>query len=482
MRLTNFEGRLLFLLIGLALVRGLIYASVVPPWQAPDEPRHFEYVKLLYEKRRLVGWSDVTPAVEQEIIASMDQFRFWEFGVFTGSAKPGTDAYPSAFSQIWVGTSHELHQPPLSYLLYVIPLAVTAHKDTAVELYALRVSSVFLSILVVIVAFWTTKELFPENRLVLFAIPAFVVFLPAHTFMTSAVNNDHLAEVLVTFALSLWVVTFKRGFSRWRVVGIIVAIALALWAKRTALFAIPLCAVGVGIYLWGRAISRTFSWRKVLAILPLTAVMVTIMALSLREWSRTTADVNRIGSGLEWLLHFYLFLPSERFPFSLQQDYFGSEALAAYRYYGVTLFETFWARFGWYNIRVDTTLYGLLALASLLAFTGLCLSLVRTLRGQSQSTSWQTRALVFYTTAVLFAVGIAVAARIRYWDLGSFGAPHGRYLYPVIVPIATLFVSGLKALVPVRYSRLWLTGWLGGLAVLDLVSLMRYVIPFYYGS
>ena len=63
--------KILFLLIAISLVQGFIYSAIIPPWQAPDEPRHFEYVKLLYEKRRLVGWGDVTPSVEQEIIASI---------------------------------------------------------------------------------------------------------------------------------------------------------------------------------------------------------------------------------------------------------------------------------------------------------------------------------------------------------------------------------------------------------------------------
>jgi hypothetical protein len=181
------------------------------------------------------------------------------------------------------------------------------------------------------------------------------------------------------------------------------------------------------------------------------------------------------------LLHSYLFLPSERWPFSLDQDYFGPEALAAYRYYAKTAFETFWARFGWYNIYIDTILYSLLASCSLLAFGGLCLLLVRAIRGQSQLTGWQKQALVFYALAMLLAIGIGVGARIRYWDMESFGAPHGRYLYPVVLPIATLFTLGLRELVAVPYRQLWLGGWLCGLILFDVVCLVKYIVPFYYG-
>jgi hypothetical protein len=481
MSLDNHKGKVLLVLLGLTLVRGLIYSAVVPPWQAPDEPQHFEYVKLLYEKRRLVGWGDVTPSVEQEIIASMDRHNFWQFGVFTWPATPSPQAQPTAFSQIWGETEHELHQPPLSYLLYLIPLALTATEDTAVQLYAMRIASVFLTMLVVMITFWTTKELFPEDPLLAFFVPAFVVFLPSHTFTTSAVNSDHLAEVFVSILISFWVLSFRRGLSLLRSVGIAVAGISGLLAKRTALVAIPLCGSGICLYLLGRDIRRRFSWKKGFVVVIVSVVIVTIVALGLWSWARTTAEANRIESGLEWLLHSYLFLPSERWPFSLDQDYFGPEALAAYRYYAKTAFETFWARFGWYNIYVDTILYSLVAFCSLLALGGLCLLLARAIRGQNQLTGWQKRVLLFYALTVLLAVCIGVGARIRYWDIESFGAPHGRYLYPVILPVATLFILGLQELVAVRYRQLWLGGWLCGMILFDVVCLVKYIVPFYYG-
>jgi hypothetical protein len=477
----NHKGKILFLLLGLALVRGLLYSVVVPPWQAPDEPQHFEYVKLLYEKRRLVGWGDITPSVEQEIIASMDQHRFWQFGVFTESLTPSVQARPTAFGHIWQGTQHELHQPPLAYILYLFPLVLTAAKDTALQLYALRMVSVLLSMLIVLITFWTTQELFPENPLLLFAVPAFIVFLPAHTFTTSAVNNDHLAEVLVSVLVLLWVLSFKRGLCLWRVVGIIMAVISGVLAKRTALVALPLCGAGICLYLWGRDLRSTFSRRKGFMIMIVFIVMVAIIGFGLRSWAQTTAEANKIGSGLDWLIHFYLFLPSEQWPFSLEQDYLGPEAWAAYRYYTRTLFETFWARFGWYNIRIGPVLYELLALVSLLALAGLCLLVVRATKGQTRLNRWQKKALFFFALAVLFAVSISVGVRIRYWDMRSFGAPHGRYLYSVMLPIATLFILGLQELVPVPYRQLWLSGWLCGLILLDFVSLVKYIIPFYYG-
>ena len=117
--------KFLLLLLAISLVQGFIYSALIPPWQAPDEPRHFEYVRLLYEKRRLVGWGDVTPSVEQEIIASMDRHDFWRFGIIHAQVFP-SEGLPQSFKDVWTpGVSHELHQPPLAYLVYatVLPFA-----------------------------------------------------------------------------------------------------------------------------------------------------------------------------------------------------------------------------------------------------------------------------------------------------------------------------------------------------------------------
>ena len=175
MNLAHHKGKVFFLLFVLALVRGLIYSAVVPPWQAPDEPRHFEYVKLLYEKGRLVGWGDATPSLEQEIIASMRRFDYWRYGHSDAPPlAPGES--PTSFRQIWAwpGTQHELHQPPLAYLVYLMPLAFTASQDTALQLYAMRMLSILLGVAVVLIAFRTADELFPDNSLLALAIPTFV--------------------------------------------------------------------------------------------------------------------------------------------------------------------------------------------------------------------------------------------------------------------------------------------------------------------
>lgn len=60
--LGRWDNRILVLLLAVFLARGVIYLAVIPPWQAPDEPKHFEYVNLLYQERRLLSQKDVSPS------------------------------------------------------------------------------------------------------------------------------------------------------------------------------------------------------------------------------------------------------------------------------------------------------------------------------------------------------------------------------------------------------------------------------------
>lgn len=485
MSIQNHKGKVLLLLLGLALVRGLIYSAVVPPWQAPDEPRHFEYVKLLYEKGRLVGWGDATPAIEQEIIASMRRFDYWRYGHSDAPPLP-PGKLPTSFGQIWAwpGTQHELHQPPLSYLLYLVPLVLTAGQDTALQLYALRLLSVLLGVAVVLIAFHTANELFPDNPRLALAIPTFVAFLPMHTFLTSTVNNDHLAEVCVCLLLLVLVRGFRRGFSLWGLGAIVLVVVAGLLAKRTALVAVAIALVVLPLYLWKRPAGWTLNWRKViLSLAALLGVMALVVVIVMR-WGQAVAEVNRVGSWQNWLTKFYLFLPSEQFPASLRYNLISPQAFQIYQHYVWTIFQTFWARFGWQNIPLGSWGYYALAVVSLAALLGLGLFVIRACRRAIHLEWWQQRVLILFALSIVMTGALIFGREIRNWESnlarGGPGWPPGRYLFPVIIPIATLFVLGWSELAPRRYRAVWTMVLPGLLFLLDSFSLLFLIIPYFY--
>jgi len=69
---------LLLLLVTVALLRGLLYLAVVPPWQHYDEPTHFEYVRLIAERGRLPHPGDYDLEMRRAIAVSMQATGLWE--------------------------------------------------------------------------------------------------------------------------------------------------------------------------------------------------------------------------------------------------------------------------------------------------------------------------------------------------------------------------------------------------------------------
>lgn len=394
---------------------------------------------------------------------------------------------PTQFGQIWAwpGTEHELHQPPLAYLFYLEPLVLTASQDTALQLYALRLSSILLGAVVVIIALQIANELFPDNPWLALAIPTFITFLPMHTFMTSMVNNEHLAEVFVALLLLILVRGFRRGFSLWSLGAIVLVIVAGLLAKRTALVAVSIGLVAMPLYLWRRPVGPALNWRKVIPSLIVVLGIMALVAVVILYWSQAVAEANRIGSWRDWLVQFYLFLPSERFPASLRYHFISPQAFQIYQHYLWILFQTFWARFGWQNIPLHSWGYYALAVVSLGTLLGLGLFVIRVRQRLIHLEWWQQRVLILFGLSIAMAGTLIIGREIRNWDLnlarGGPGWPSGRYLFPVIIPIATLFVLGWSELAPKRHRAAWTIALLGLLILLDSFSLLFLIIPYFYG-
>lgn len=477
--------KFLVLLLVTSLVRGFVYSAIIPPWQSPDEPRHFEYVKLLYEKRRLVGWGDVTPSVEREIIASMDRYDFWQFGIVHAQVFL-SEGFPQSFKDIWVpGMSHELHQPPLAYLVYATVLPFTG-SDPATQLYAMRLISVMMGTLVVLAAYLTMMELFPDDPFMFIGVPTFIAFLPMHAYTTSVLTNDNLAALFVSLIILLQVISLRRGFSASRLAVSVILLGLGIFTKRTALVALPIILVVIAIHLWRRGFRPHLAWKKAVAFSGILFFLVGVAALN---WDRLRDFLFRLLPGLDRALHsllyiylFYFLRPSESHRYAIDPTkYFSVGSLAYYRRFFQMLFETFWARFGWVNVRLHPFYYLLIGLACLASAFGLGVFVLRSRRNVHPMSFLQKDALLVFFAAILFGFGMLVVKMVRDWDNVPQPLTQGKFLFPVIIPISSLFMIGLRELVPPSHRRFLSLGWLGGLVVLEAISLLIYIIPFYYG-
>jgi len=457
---------ILVALVVLALARGLLYAAVIPPWQAPDEPKHFEYARLVADKGGPVSGRERSVPLQQAIIDSMVRYRFWDLGYY---GYPYDDADPpQQFDQVWAPIQASvLFHPPAYYGLCAMAVWPWLAADVVTQLYVMRLLNVLLFAGVIVAAFLTARELFPADTALLVAIPAAVLWQPTFTFISSSVNNDNLANLVTAWLIWLLVRWYVRGFSVLGGLAIVALLILGLLTKRTTLFILPLVAAAVPLYLWGRGASRWMRWVWLIGFGAAIAGLLGFIALVLS---------GRGGTLFSWLAG------DLRWGADVVQnpDQYRLTDPAIYAAYAESLFVTFWAIFGWVNVRLEEPWYQLLSVINLLAVGGLGLLAVRSWRGQISLGRGRKRALVLLIAAFVLALGIVLGKAIRSQTFLPGDLPQGRYLFPVIVPISVLLVTGLWQWVPARYRRSALVTFLGTLVVFDTLCLVDYIVPFFY--
>jgi hypothetical protein len=235
------------LLCGYVLVRGLFLASIVPPWQGPDEPGHAEYAVLL---ARAHAWRPVQDdQVEGSILESMSRHRFYNY-----LHLPLPAVSPQVFADVkrLGGAPTQLDSElPLGYLPHGIAAALTTRSGVSsgpeldALLHRMRMASLALAIATVVASWWAVRPAVGRRRAL--AVAVLVATTPALVFGGAVVNNDLAAAALC----AIWFGVLARGLGRgmagrdW-----VLLLALALLAaatKRTALYLLPTLAL---LVLW----------------------------------------------------------------------------------------------------------------------------------------------------------------------------------------------------------------------------------------
>jgi hypothetical protein len=251
--LSHWRMPLLFLV--LALLRGFMYAAVIPPWQSPDEHGHFEYAWLISQHGPFVGPESISPEFQQRVLESMARYDFWQL-----VHQPTPEALPSGFTD---PSEHTLSlsrpqvgdERPLYYLLVGGLLWLTGVQDVVVGMYIGRLVSVLLYATAVGLTALTTTKLFPRSSFMQTVPPGLVLFLPMLGQMGAAVNSDSMGVLTSTLFFASLASIFQDGLTWPRAGTLAGALVMALSSKKTALFLIPTLLIALPVYAWTRRVN-----------------------------------------------------------------------------------------------------------------------------------------------------------------------------------------------------------------------------------
>ncbi|MGC9399882.1 MAG: hypothetical protein ACP5HM_12195 [Anaerolineae bacterium] len=215
-----------FLLI-LALVHGLLYIFIVPPWQHYDEPGRFEYAWLIANRPGFPMPGDEDPGMRRELLDSMIAHDFFEYQNLSAIS-------PLIASDLsWIGFSQLGHRFGY-YSLVALPLHLLRHVDLTTQLYIGRLFSLLLYLATVWIAWRLLGDLVGRRGQIFRRMTGLVlVLLPSFADTMSMVGNDVGAVFVFSFFLWGCIRLLRYGISPFRLFWVLCTMIFSVLTKNT---------------------------------------------------------------------------------------------------------------------------------------------------------------------------------------------------------------------------------------------------------
>jgi len=219
------------LLMALGLIHGLVYAWIIPIWEAPDEPFVYEYAALVAELGHVPEYHEHSPAVEARLLESLNRQPFWVLRTGTPPHRPPQTI--EAALRLFNMPRQVGGDPPLYFVLAAIPLRLTSAWPVESQVRLLRFLNVLLLPAVVACAYGAAREIDAEQPYLALATAGLVALHPMFVVIGAALNNDGLANLFGAALAWLALRCLRLGLSWRRALLTLLLLTLALLTKRT---------------------------------------------------------------------------------------------------------------------------------------------------------------------------------------------------------------------------------------------------------
>jgi hypothetical protein len=466
---AGWRSPLFYVILAVYLLAGVLFATLTPNWQAPDEPAHFNYMHFLSIQS---GFPElVSRCYNQAYLERLKAQRFPpELPLDT--------------------LCYEFHQPPLYYLL-ATPLFIISGGS----LLALRLFSVILGAGTVALAYFIAQTIFPGRMALAYGTMAFVAFVPMHVAVLASVNNDVLAELILAGLLLLLIrrLGVERQASTHSNIMLGVLLGLGLITKTTVYIAVPLVVATLGLsaveaarksrgaedaHMPSKAGRFRFFLKSVnwLLLIKQTGLVFGLALIIALPWYIRNAVVYGNFDLLGLQRHEAVVAGQLR-----TNEYIAEVGWPTYLYNFVTVtWQSFWGQFGWMAVPMSRRVYLALTLLTLAALGGLIGFWILDFRFwtahitgvdlgfgkdiSSPNAPGPTHHIISsrqFQTLLLMALTIGLIFLGYIWYNLEFVQFQGRYLFPALIPLGIFFSAGLSIAFSPRQA--WLVA--GGLAL-----------------
>jgi hypothetical protein len=447
-------------LLPLALLHGMLYVFVMPPWQHYDEPGHFEYAWAIATSGLPPAAARSDPEDIRVIADSMYRHAFYP----EGQRPDILSATPPR-----LGENQRVH-PPLYYALAAVPMRLVRYLAIEDALYAARLLSTLLYAGTILAAWRIAVVVVPDEPQVQRIIPLLVLAAPAFADLMSAVNSDVLVNFSAATLLLGCVLVVRDGLRPFPLALALLSLLVAVFSKRTGLIGL----VPFSLALFWSLRRQGLPWWAGPSALIGGAVLTLLLGF---QWV-TRDDGSTVLGARPWLAALDARYLRLQLDYTIQSLSDWQRSAATYPWLVPIVFDSFWVRFGWDHIGMGpfwTWAMRCLALAS-------CVGLA--IIGWQQRAVlplWQQRCILLFL-AVVAAGWLAVVLRVH--PIGPDGRPsyipRGRYMFSALIPTVWLLALGYQGLLPSGWRRFSLFALLAFFLLLALAAL-AWAIPGYYG-
>jgi hypothetical protein len=262
----------LILILALALLHGLIYVFMIPPWWHHEEPGHFEYAWLAANRPGWPQLGDYDNGLRRQIAESM--FASGQENLYNVS-KRDLDDDPIDLGGSPVG------RKAAYYWVVSWPLRLVRGQAVLLQLYVARLTSLGMFLLSIWLAWLLMRELLPDSHPLRWMVPVFLALLPGYVDNMTSVHDDVIGAVVAALFLWLSVRGIKKGFTALSLLGWLVSLGLCVYARETTM---PLVLLAPIVPL-----SRAFKHRAVPLMgsaLLISVLLLAALALTFRDASQ----------------------------------------------------------------------------------------------------------------------------------------------------------------------------------------------------
>ncbi|MBI3734861.1 MAG: DUF2142 domain-containing protein [Chloroflexi bacterium] len=423
-------------IIVLSLVLTAAYSLMTPAWESPDEVGHFYYVFQLLTTRSL-------PVQQLGVLGEAHQPPLYYFiaalAAFPSDFGNTTGAYTYNSHFILAGQGGSDVNAGLHSSVETFPF-----QGQALALHLARGISVFMGVATVALTFALTHEIFPDFPLITLLAGALVAFNPQYLFISGSVNNDNLLTLAATAVWWQILRILKRPnqWQPWLILGVLIAIAIL--AKTFGL---------VVLAVTGMVLAAFMVQRRSPKLLFQGAMAISLPVLLVTQWWFIRNQI-LYGDPLGWGIYEKVYDVNLRHSPLQWNDLIDMFS---------TQFRSFWGVFGWMNITPPDWFY---AVYQILGLAGLVGIIFFTARRSQHLSGIQKQMLACLALFIVVQEAYLIVLNTRC----NVSCYQGRYLFPIIGPLAVMISWGLTSLFPRR-----IVSWLVGGLMIVLIGIAVFV-------